>query len=65
MSLVLLQNLRDPQLVDRLLSRTPLGRLAQPEDVSGEISKAYWCSVAVPLLLEEDGNSSGSGKGHA
>lgn len=29
------QNLQDPALVERLLSRTPLGRLAQPEDVSG------------------------------
>ncbi|WIA15778.1 hypothetical protein OEZ85_002393 [Tetradesmus obliquus] len=32
------QNLKDPALVDRLLSRTPLGRLAQPEDVSGIVA---------------------------
>lgn len=30
-----LQNLKDPALVERLLARTPLKRLAQPEDVSG------------------------------
>lgn len=32
------QNLKDPELTERLLSRTPLGRLAQPEDVSGLIA---------------------------
>lgn len=31
-----MQNLKDPALVDQLLSRTPLGRLAQPEDISGQ-----------------------------
>jgi hypothetical protein len=33
--LCVLQNLKDPALVERLLARTPLKRLAQPEDVSG------------------------------
>lgn len=33
-----LQNLKDPAAVDRLLSRTPLGRLAHPQDVSGIVA---------------------------
>jgi NAD(P)-dependent dehydrogenase (short-subunit alcohol dehydrogenase family) len=36
--LLSLQNLKDPAAVDRLLSRTPLGRLAQPQDVSGIVA---------------------------
>lgn len=44
----LLQNLKDPAAVDRLLSRTPLGRLAQPSDVSGIV--AFLASPAAAFI---------------
>ena len=43
--LLLLQNLKDPELVEQLLARTPLKRLAQPEDVSGEGEACFMVSV--------------------
>jgi NAD(P)-dependent dehydrogenase (short-subunit alcohol dehydrogenase family) len=46
--LLLLQNLKDPAAVDRLLSRTPLGRLAQPGDVSGIV--AFLASPAAAFI---------------
>jgi len=42
------QNLKDPELVERLLARTPLKRLAQPEDVSGLV--AFLCSPAASYI---------------
>eukprot|EP00879_Flechtneria_rotunda_P028696 GHRR01030906.1.p1 GENE.GHRR01030906.1~~GHRR01030906.1.p1 ORF type:complete len:217 (+),score=72.73 GHRR01030906.1:1109-1759(+) len=42
------QNLQDPAVVDRLLSRTPLRRLAQPEDVSGVV--AFLASPAATYI---------------
>lgn len=42
------QNLKDPAAVDRLLSRTPLGRLAQPQDVSGIV--AFLASPAAAFI---------------
>jgi hypothetical protein len=43
-----LQNLKDPAAVDRLLARTPLGRLAQPQDISGIV--AFLASPAASFI---------------
>ena len=42
------QNLTDPSLLAGLLARTPLGRLAEPEDVAGAV--AFLCSPAAAYV---------------
>ena len=42
------QNLKDPALVERLLARTPLARLARPDDVAAAV--AYLCAPAAAYV---------------
>jgi hypothetical protein len=73
----MMQNLKDPELVERLLSRTPLKRLAQPEDVSGRFGPGHmarggkrnahaivegWNGVTYPYISFVPGLNAGFGK---
>jgi NAD(P)-dependent dehydrogenase (short-subunit alcohol dehydrogenase family) len=42
------QNLTNPELIEGLLARTPMQRLAEPEDVAGAVS--FLCSPAAAYV---------------